>query len=46
MNARRELLPYALLCLLVGAEIQLQDVEQEWAEHERMRLAEQEAQGG
>lgn len=35
-----------LALALVGAEIQLQDVEQEWAEHERMRLAEQEAHGG
>ena len=26
---------------LIGAEFQLQDAEQEWDEHERMRLAEQ-----
>ncbi len=31
---------------LIGAELQLQDAEQEWAEHERMQLAEQEAHGG
>ena len=31
---------------LIGAEFQLQDAEQEWAEHERMQLAEQEAHGG
>lgn len=30
---------------LIGAELQLQDAEQEWAEHERIRLAEQEAHG-
>ena len=31
---------------LVGAEVQLQDAEQEWAEHERNQLAKQEAHGG
>lgn len=30
---------------LVGAELQLQAAEQEWAEHERNQLAEQEAHG-
>lgn len=35
-----------LALALVGAEVQLQDAEQEWAEHERIQLAEQEAQGG
>ena len=30
-----------LALALVGAEVQLQDAEQEWDEHERMRLAEQ-----
>jgi len=29
---------------LIGAELQLQDAEQEWAEHERTRLMEQELQ--
>ena len=29
---------------LIGAELQLQDAEQEWAEHERTRLMEQEQQ--
>ena len=31
---------------LIGAELQLQAAEQEWAEHERMQLAEQEVAGG
>lgn len=35
-----------LAMTLIGAELQLQDAEQEWAEHERMQLAEQEAHGG
>ena len=35
-----------LAMTLIGAELQLQAAEQEWAEHERMQLAEQEAHGG
>lgn len=31
---------------LIGAELQLQDAEREWNEHERSRLAEQEEYGG
>jgi len=34
-----------LAMTLIGAELQLQVAEQEWAEHERIQLAEQEAQG-
>lgn len=34
-----------LALTLVGAELQLQAAEQEWAEHERNQLAEQEAHG-
>ena len=33
-----------LAMTLIGAELQLQAAEQEWAEHERNQLAEQEAQ--
>ena len=35
-----------LALALVGAEVQLQDAEQEWAEHERIQLDEQEVAGG
>ena len=35
-----------LAMTLIGAELQLQAAEQEWAEHERMQLAEQEVAGG
>ncbi|MCU0502515.1 MAG: hypothetical protein MUC51_12275 [Anaerolineae bacterium] len=34
-----------LALALCSAEIQLQDAEEEWAEHERRQLAEQEALG-
>ena len=35
-----------LAMTLIGAELQLQAAEQEWAEHERIQLAEQEVAGG
>ena len=35
-----------LAMTLIGAELQLQDAEQEWAEHERIQLDEQEVAGG
>ncbi len=35
-----------LAMTLIGAELQLQAAEQEWAEHERNQLAKQEAHGG
>jgi len=35
-----------LALALFGAEVQLQDAEQEWAEHERIQLDEQEVAGG